>query len=47
MAANGIRASVNGRAWAEGLSAAATRDKVNLKIHLKVDTGMGRAGLPW
>lgn len=46
MAANEIRASVGSLASAERLSQEARRQHVNLPLHVKIDTGMGRLGVP-
>lgn len=46
LAANGIRASVDDLETARRLSAAAQQANVDLSIHIKFDTGMGRLGLP-
>ena len=44
LAAHGIRASVADIQSAKALSAAAQRLNTTLKIHIKLDTGMGRLG---
>jgi alanine racemase len=41
-----VRASVNSMQDAENLSAAAARSGKKLKVHIKIDTGMGRLGIP-
>lgn len=46
MAANGIRASVDSLVSVEQLSREAVRQHVNLPVHVKIDTGMGRLGVP-
>ncbi len=45
VAANDIRASINSLTSARLLSAAAQKASVTLKVHIKIDTGMGRLGL--
>jgi alanine racemase len=45
MAANGVRASINSLASAKMLAAEAARTGNILKVHIKIDTGMGRLGL--
>jgi alanine racemase len=45
LADNNIRASVNSVAAAQGLSQEARRLNKMLKVHVKIDTGMGRLGL--
>jgi alanine racemase len=46
MASHGIRASVGSLDAAEQLSREARRQNADLMIHVKIDTGMGRLGLP-
>jgi len=46
LAANGIRASLDSPETARRLSAAACLAGVDLPVHIKLDTGMGRLGLP-
>lgn len=46
MAANRIRASVPSLAAAKALSMNAARSGARLRVHIKIDTGMGRLGLP-
>jgi alanine racemase len=45
MAGNNIRASINSPASARMLSARAVQTGSHLKVHIKIDTGMGRLGL--
>lgn len=45
MAADNIVATVFSRSQAESLSASATADGQVLRVHVKIDTGMGRLGL--
>jgi alanine racemase len=43
---NGITCTIHSRELAEAFSIAATRHNVNAKVHVKVDTGLHRFGLP-
>jgi len=45
MAGNNIRASINSPASARMLSVQAVQTGSHLKVHIKIDTGMGRLGL--
>jgi alanine racemase len=44
---NGFRSNVSNFQYAQSLSAAALRMDTRAKVHVEIDTGMGRTGVPW
>lgn len=44
---NNFRSNVSNFGYAENLSTAALRMDTKAKVHIEIDTGMGRTGVPW